>query len=134
VDNSPVSWAPRPALVAIGWLGAVLAPATAFLYEDRMGALLLGVATIVLIALSTHGTLVRPRLLADHRGIRIRTARGSLDFTWPETHIRLRTGKRLGRDSTTLEISAGDRLFIFGWLELGTDPHEVLDILITLRG
>jgi hypothetical protein len=134
VDNSPVSWGPRPALVAVGWLGAVVALAAAFLYEDRMGAVLLGVAAVVLIALSAHGMLVRPRLLADDRGIRIRTARGSLDFAWPDTDIQVRTSKRMGRDSTTLEISAGEQLFVFGRLELGADPRDVQDTLTALRG
>jgi hypothetical protein len=134
VDNSPVSWGPQPALVVVGWLGAALALAATFLYEDRVGAVLLGLAAVALIALSAHGMLVRPRLLADDRGIRIRTARGSLDFSWPEADTRLRTSQRMGRNSTTLEISAGDHLFVFGWLELGTDPQNVQDVLTALRG
>ena len=54
-------------------------------------------------------------------------------LTWPETRTQLRTTKRLARDTATLEISSGDQLFVFGWLELGTDPRDVLDVLSSLR-
>jgi hypothetical protein len=133
VDNSSVSWAPRPALVVTGWLAALLALVGAFTYDDRLGAVLFGVATILLVLLSAHGMLVRPRLAADAGGVHIRTARGQVDLGWPETHATLRTTQRLGRDSPTLEIAAGDRLFVFGRLELGTDPRDVLDALTTLQ-
>jgi hypothetical protein len=133
VDNSLVRWAPRPALVVIGWLAAVLALVGAFTYDDRLGAVLFGVAAIVLVVLSAHGMLVRPRLSADTSGVRIRTARGQIDLSWPETHATLRTTQRLGRDSTTLEISSGERLFVFGRIELGADPRDVLDALTALQ-
>ncbi|WAL65570.1 PH domain-containing protein [Amycolatopsis cynarae] len=134
MDNYTAHWAPQPALVALGWLAAAAALAGAVLYADPRGALLLGVAAMVLLALSVHGSVVRPRLAADPRGVRVRTAHGAHEFTWPETRTTLRTAKRLGRDSTTLEISAGDHLFVFGRLELGADPREVLDALANLRG
>ncbi|GAA5158098.1 PH domain-containing protein [Amycolatopsis dongchuanensis] len=132
MDN-PSSWAPRPALVAVALLGALVALAGAVFSPDRMGAVLFGVAAVVLAALSAHGLFVRPRLAADDRGVRIRTTGGVHEFSWPETHTRLRSTRRLGRDSTTLEISVGEQLFVFGWLELGTDPRDVLDVLGALR-
>ncbi|TNC27301.1 PH domain-containing protein [Amycolatopsis alkalitolerans] len=133
MDNSSASWAPRPALVAVGLLGALVALAGAFLYGQKAGAVLFGVAAVVLAALSAHGLLVRPRLAADVEGLRIRTMRGEHRFSWPEAHTSLRSTKRLGRESKTLEISAGDELFVFGWLELGADPIDVLDVLSALR-
>ncbi|TVT11944.1 PH domain-containing protein [Amycolatopsis bartoniae] len=98
-----------------------------------MGDVLFAVAAVVLAALSAHGLLVRPRLAADAAGVRIRTAGGVREFGWQEASAELRSTRRLGRDSTTLEISAGEQLFVFGWLELGADPRDVLDALTALR-
>lgn len=133
MDNSSASWAPRPALVAVGCFGALVALAGAFLYDDKLGAVLFGIAAVVLIAFSAHGMLVRPRLAADPAGLRVRTMYGVHEFSWPEAHTALRSTKRLGRDSSTLEVSAGEQLFVFGWLELGEDPRDVLDALSALR-
>jgi hypothetical protein len=133
VDNYSASWAPRPALVAVGLLGALVALAGAFLYDDKLGAVFFGVATVVLAALSAHGLLVRPRLAANAEGLRVRTMHGEQRFSWPEAHTSLRRSKRLGRDSQTLEISVGEQLFVFGWLELGADPVDVLEVLGALR-
>ncbi|ROS41036.1 PH (Pleckstrin Homology) domain-containing protein [Amycolatopsis thermoflava] len=103
------------------------------LASDRMGTVFFAVAAIALTALSLHGLLVRPRLTADPRGLRIRTTTGKHDLHWPEVTARVRTTRRFGRDSATLEIEAGDQLFVFGWLELGTDPRDVLDALTALQ-
>ena len=133
MDNSVVSWAPRPVLVAIGWFGAAVAAVAAFVSAERTGAVLFGVAAFALVLLSGHGMLVRPRLSADAIGLRVRTLRGTYELRWPDTLTLLRSTKRLGRDSRTLEISSGDHLFVFGWIELGADPADVLDELNRLR-
>jgi hypothetical protein len=132
VGNS-ASWAPRPALIVVGWVGVVLALAGVVGYHDRRGQLLFGIAALVLAAAATHGTLLRPRLTADRDGLRIRRIGGQIRLAWPATRTRLRTARRLGRDTATLEIESGEQLFVFGWLELGTDPREVLDVLSCLR-
>lgn len=133
MDNYSASWAPRPALVAVGCLGALIALAAVFLYADNLGRVLFGVAAVILAALSAHGMLLRPRLAADASGVRIRTMHGVQEFGWPDAHTVLRSSKRLGRDSKTLEISTDEQLFVFGWVELGADPHDVLDELRALR-
>lgn len=132
MDNS-ASWAPRPALIVVGWLGTALALGAVVGYPDHRGQLLFGVAAVVLAIASAHGMLIRPRLAADRHGIRIRRTRGQVRLAWPDTRTKLRTTKRLGRDSATLEIESGDQLFVFGWLELGEDPRDVLDVLSALR-
>ncbi|GLY67591.1 PH domain-containing protein [Amycolatopsis taiwanensis] len=132
MDNS-ASWAPRPALIIVGWLGTAFALAGVFSYPEHRGQVLFGVAAFALAAASAHGTLFRPRLAADRQGIRIRRTLGQVRLAWPETRTRLTTTRRLGRDSVTLEIESGDQLFVFGWLELGADPREVLDVLSALR-
>ncbi|NIH86251.1 PH domain-containing protein [Amycolatopsis granulosa] len=107
--------------------------AGAILTTDRAGTVFFAVAAIALTALSLHGLLVRPRLTADPRGVRIRTATGKHDLHWPEVTTRVRTTRRLGRTTETLEIESGEQLFVFGWLELGADPRDVLDTLTALR-
>jgi hypothetical protein len=135
VDNSQSSprWAPAPALIALGWLATASALAAVFFVPDPRGRVIFAVAALFLAALSAHGTLLRPRLAADDQGVHLRTLHGRLDLPWTETRTRLRTTRRLGRDAETLEIEADDHLFIFGRLELGTDPRDVLDVLRALR-
>jgi PH (Pleckstrin Homology) domain-containing protein len=132
VDNS-ASWAPRLALVVLGWVGVGLALAGAIGYQDQRGKLLFGIAALALALLAAHGTIVRPRLVAGRDGLRIRRLGREIRLDWSQARTRLRSTRRLGRDTATLEIEAGEQLFVFGWLELGTDPREVLDVLSTLR-
>ncbi|HVV09139.1 PH domain-containing protein [Amycolatopsis sp.] len=117
----------------MGWLAAAIALAATLLYEDRLGDVLFGIATVVLVLLSLHGMLIRPRLMADAQGVRVRTLSGAHELPWAEAHLSLRKTRRLARDSTTLEISAGERLYVFGWLELGADPRDVHDELARLQ-
>jgi hypothetical protein len=136
VDNHPTSWAPRQALVVSAWavtalllIGAVADALTG----DRGGLVLFGLAAIAVGAFAAHATLVRPRLTADAEGLVTRTLGGTRRLPWVQTRTRLRTTRRLGRDGVTLEIEHEDELYVFGWLELGEDPRDVLDVLSTLR-
>lgn len=135
MDNSSASprWAPARALIVLGWFATASALAAVFFTSDPRGRVLFGVAALFLAAISAHGTLVRPRLTADDQGLDVRTLHGRVHLTWTETRTRLRTTRRLGRDAETLEIEAGEWLFIFGRLELGADPRDVLDVLRALR-
>ena len=136
MDNYPTSWAPRRAVVVSAWsvtallLVAVVADAVA---DDRRGAVLFGVGVLLAGALATHSTLVRPRLLADAEGLTARTMGGKHRLPWGETRTRLRSARRLGRDSVALEVEHGDELYVFGWWDLGEDPRDVLDVLSALR-
>lgn len=135
MDNSGSTWAPRAGLVAAGWvLAAAAAASTAYVATsgDRPGTVLLGVATLALVAAAAHGSLVRPRLAADTWGLRTRTLGGSRRLDWAEVHLRLRTVRRLGREVTVLELESDD-LVVLGWIELGADPRDVYDELLTLR-
>lgn len=136
MDNSSASWAPRPVLLVLGWLVAAAVAAGAVLSasaDDKAGALLLGVAALGVGAFTAHGSLIRPRLAADVTGIRARTMAGTVELSWPETRLRLRTTRRLGRDGVTLEVDSADHLLVLGRLELGEDPRDVLEALGTLR-
>jgi hypothetical protein len=137
VDNYPTSWAPQRGLVVVAWLVTVLLLVGAVLdgvYGDGKGALLMGVATVALGAFAVHWTVVRPRLAADAQGIVARTLGGTHRLPWSGTSTHLRTTRRLGRDGVTLELEHDDQLFIFGRIDLGEDPRDVLDALTALRG
>jgi hypothetical protein len=136
VDNFAAHWAPRPALITVGWVLAVGAAAGCVANlgsGDRAGELLLGIAALALLTLSAYGTFVRPRLAADGEGVEVRTAGGRRRLAWSGMRVRLRTTKRLGRESSTVELETDDQLLVFGWLELGTDPRDVFDVLSALR-
>ncbi|MFI5583406.1 PH domain-containing protein [Amycolatopsis sp. NPDC051758] len=136
MDNYPTSWAPRQAVVVSAWavtallLIGVVADA---LTGDRGGLVLFALAAVAVGAFATHATLVRPRLAADTDGLVTRTLSGTQRLPWAQTRTRLRTTRRMGRDGVTLEIEHDDQLYVFGWLDLGEDPREVLDVLSTLR-
>ncbi|VVJ23521.1 Uncharacterised protein [Amycolatopsis camponoti] len=100
---------------------------------DRGGLVLFALATLAAGAFAAHSTLVRPRLAADAEGLVARTLSGAHRLPWAQTRTRLRTTRRLGRDGVTLEIEHEDELYVFGWLDLGEDPRDVLDVLSTLR-
>jgi hypothetical protein len=136
VDNYPTSWAPRPALVVSAWavtalllIGVVADAVTG----DRGGLVLFALAALAVGAFAAHASLVRPRLAADTEGLVARTLSGTHRLPWAQTRTRLRTTRRLGRDGVTLEIEQDDQLYVFGWLDLGEDPRDVLDVLSTLR-
>lgn len=142
MDNSPTEqarqtqWAPKPALVGLGWAVTLLVAVGAVLdgfSGDHGGIVLFALATVAVGAFTLHATFVRPRLAADVTGISARTLSGTIKLDWPSARVRLRTTRRLGRDGITLEVEAEDVLLVFGRLELGEDPHDVLDVLSALR-
>jgi hypothetical protein len=100
---------------------------------DRGGLVLFALAAVAVGAFAAHATLVRPRLAADAEGLLARTLSGTHRLPWAQTRTRLRTTRRMGRDGVTLEIEHDDQLYVFGWLDLGEDPRDVLDVLSTLR-
>lgn len=136
MDNYPTSWAPRQAVVVSAWavtallLAGVVADA---LTGDRGGLVLFALAAVAVGAYAGHATVVRPRLAAGPEGLVARTLGGTHRLPWAQTRTRLRTTRRMGRDGVTLEVEHEDELYVFGWLDLGEDPRDVLDVLSTLR-
>src|SRR5215217_6551591 len=133
------NWAPRSSLVAMGWVLSIvfggLTVWSAF-FRNSMGSpgvLLLGIAACALIALSIHGTVVRPRLSANSQGIQLRSLGTRRDFSWEQIRWEIRTTRRLARDVTVLELEHGNEIFVYGWLELGEDPRDVFQALATLK-
>lgn len=136
MDNYPTSWAPRQAVVVSAWVVTALLLAgvvTDALTGDRGGLVLFALAAVAVGAFAAHATLVRPRLAADAEGLVARTLGGTHRLPWAQTRTRLRTTRRMGRDGVTLEVEHDEQLYVFGWLDLGEDPRDVLDVLSTLR-
>lgn len=136
MDNYPTSWAPRQAVVVSAWAVTALllaAVVTDAVTGDHGGLVLFALAALAVGAFAAHSTLLRPRLAAGTEGLVARTLSGTHRLPWARTRTRLRTTRRLGRDGVTLEVEHDDQLYVFGWLDLGEDPRDVLDVLSTLR-
>ncbi|WIX80691.1 PH domain-containing protein [Amycolatopsis carbonis] len=120
----------------MAWLVTALLLAGAVLdglFGDGKGAVLMGLATVAIGAFAAHWSVVRPRLSVDAEGLVTRTLGGSHRLPWARTSIQLRTTRRLGRDGVTLELEHDDELYIFGRIDLGEDPRDVMDALTALR-
>ena len=131
------TWAPRPAIVVLAWALAAAAGSWAAFTDDAPGRVLLGVAALLLAAAGVFTLVARPRLAADHDGITVRGLTGTRSWTWAEVNVRLVRTRRLGRETATLEVDAENAeppaLVVFGRLDLGADPEDVVDALLELR-
>lgn len=140
VEPPKAAWGPKPAVLTVGALVSALSCALSVYFAltgDNRGAVLLGIVAALFTTATAHATLLRPRLAASTDGIAVRTMSGRRTVPWLELDARLMRGKRLGRDTLTLELDvAGEHpaLFVFGELELGTDPRDVQEELERLRG
>ncbi|TCO64643.1 PH domain-containing protein [Actinocrispum wychmicini] len=128
-----LSWSPPALLVSIGWLAAVGAVVFAVVTSDRAGQVLLGVAALVLLLLTLHGTIARPRLAADSNGLTVRGLTRRQQWTWAEVNVRVVRTRRLGRQVSTLELDFDDTLLVLGWIDLGVAPEDVAEALRELR-
>jgi hypothetical protein len=120
-------------MVAMAWVLAAGAGAWTFLVDDAPGRILLGVAAIVLAVAGLFGTVARPRLAVDAGGITVRGLAGRRHWPWADVTVRLVHTRRLGRDMPTVELDADPDLIVLGWLDLGTDPADVIDAIRALR-
>jgi hypothetical protein len=96
------------------------------------------VTLLVIVVCTAYGTRARPRLSASGDGIEIRGLGRPRRHPWADViEMRMLHTPGLARRSRTLEITAGhgpdERLYIFGRLDLGTDPQDVLDALTAVR-
>lgn len=124
-DPQPNCWAPAKGLVACGWVLAAAAAVWLALVDSPPDRLFVAVLLIALVAVSAHGSFVRPRLAADSCGLTVRTLAGRKHFDWPQVTVRVREHRRLGRTNAGLELDADQQLIVLGTLDLGTDPYEV---------
>lgn len=134
--SSTRAWAPALGLVIVGWAAAAGAVCWAVLTTDPMDRLVAVVAAVVLVGLSGHATVVRPRLAADHDGITLRTLGGTRHLRWDQFRHRVIRTRRLGVSVSNLEFDAFEPvedLVVLTRLDLDADPEDVDAELSTLR-
>lgn len=126
-----MQWSPQSGEVsATAVAGGTLALAAALV--DPVGRVLVGGAAALLLALAAQGALLRPRLRADAAGVTARRAGSATTIGWPALRARVRTQRRWGLRSRTLEledVTDDAVLVVLGRRELGTDPQDVADAL-----
>lgn len=137
------AWSPSAWLVGWGWAGAVAAAAwcTSLVVTDAdpAGLLIAGVAAVGLALGALFGTRARPRLRADEDGLTVAGLLGSRHHPWPLVRdIRVLRVRRLGLSSALLEVDTvdldgGERLLVFGRLDLADDPEDVAVALDLVR-
>jgi hypothetical protein len=136
-------WSPALGLVILGWLGALCAAAWCVLlwttHADPAGRLLAGIAAAGLLVAALFGTRARPRLRADADGLTVGGLLRTRHYPWPLVRdIRVIRVRRLGLRNSLLEIdtvspTGGERLLVFGRLDLAEDPQDVAPQLLALR-
>ncbi|HVK20327.1 MAG TPA: PH domain-containing protein [Actinokineospora sp.] len=131
------TWAPKPAVIGVAWALSASAALYAVVLDDVRGVILLGIAALTLGLAALFGTVARPRLAADNTGLTVRSLTSTRRWTWGEVNVRVARTRRLGRESTVLEIDADNAehpaLVVLGELDLGADPRDVADALLRLR-
>jgi len=137
------TWSPAPALVGAAWVGVVVATAWCVLLTtsdaDPAGRLLAGCAALGLLVAALFGTRARPRLRVDADGITVGGFLRARHHPWPLVQgVRVLPVRRFGRDSSLLEVDTvtadgGERLLVFGRLDLGADPEDVVPELLARR-
>jgi hypothetical protein len=136
------AWSPPTALVGLGWAGTAVAAVWAALLigsGDVPGLLLAALATAGLALAAAYGTHARPRLSAGDSGVTVGNLAGTRHIPWSQVRdVQARAVRRLGRDSTMLELDVVDadgteRLLVFGRLDLGDDPVDVAETIRATR-
>lgn len=129
--------------MALAWVGAVAAGAwcavLAVTHADPAGQLVAAVLAIGLLVGSVWGTRARPRLAVGPEGM---TVRGGLSrvrtHAWADVaDVRVLETRRFGRVVATLAVDVhdvdGERLLVFGRLDLGADPVDVAATVMAAR-
>lgn len=120
-------WSTRPAETAAAAAVAVVL-GTALLVLDLPGRLLVGAAVVLLVAVVVRDLLLRPRLVVDDGSVAVRGLGGTTVIPRERLRARVRTSRRLGMRSTSLELedTADDAvLLVLGRRDLGADPERV---------
>ena len=124
-----VRYQPDVRLTAGCGAGAVVA-AGAAVVADSAGRLLFVLAALALLGYVATDVSFRPRLEVDADGLRVRSPWGSADLAWADIqHVRADVRHRLGLRSVTLEIDAGEQLFLLTRRALGAEPEDVAGVV-----
>jgi hypothetical protein len=127
-----VQWSPKPLRTAGTAVGAlVLGVAALAVVADWPGRILLGIAALGLAVDAVHDLVARPRLSAGPDGVVVRTWGGPRRLPWDRLRARVRTTRRLGVLTRTLEIDVDPAvdddgvLLVLGRRDLGAPVEEV---------
>jgi hypothetical protein len=127
-----VQWSPAPLRTALVAAAAVvLALAAAFVVPDLPGRILVGLAALGAAVDAARDVVVRPRLAAGPEGVAVRTWGAPQRLAWPGLRARVRTTRRLGVLTRTLEIDVDPAvdedgvLVVLGRRDLGAPVEEV---------
>jgi hypothetical protein len=136
--DGQLTYAVRPAVVALFALGAVAALAAVAAIPDRPGRFLFAVAAAGFAAEAVRSALLRPTLTADAGGIDVASGLGRATYPWSAVAavdaLRPPTGGgRLRRRADALEIDLGDRLVLVPAYRLGRAAAAVAGELDSLR-
>jgi hypothetical protein len=133
------AWSAPTGLVIMAWVLAAATLGYTVFSGDPLGRLVTGVATVGLVLFALFGTVARPRLAADADGIEIRRLLGTRRLPWGSVRISVSSTRRLGRTVSLLELDTGNDedvdggLVVLGWLDLGTEPETVAEVLRAYR-
>jgi hypothetical protein len=124
---APQQWSTRPVETALAGAAAVVLAAAA-VWTDAAGRFLVGAAALLLAAVAARDLLLRPRLRADEEEVVVAGVGGRTVIPRARLRARVRTGRRLGVRTTSLELedAADDGvLVVLGRRDLGADPEQV---------
>ena len=122
-----MQWSTRRGETLAAGAVAVLLGAGALL-ADQLGRVLVGAAALLLLGVVVRDLVLRPRLRADEDQVVVRTLGGTRVIPRERLLSRVRTARRLGLRTTTLELedTADDTvLVVLGRRDLGADPERV---------
>jgi len=112
-------------------LAVVLAVGAVAVMADWPGRILLGTAALGLAVDAVHDLVARPRLSAGPDGVVVRTWVGPRRFAWEGLRTRVRTTRRLGVLTRSLEIDVDPAvdddgaLVVLGRRDVGAPVEEM---------
>jgi hypothetical protein len=136
-------WSPARGLIVCAWLLTAAAVAWCgalwLTGADPAGRVLAGVAAVGAAVAAVFGSRARPRLRVDADGLTVGGLVRSRHHPWPLVKdVRVLRVRRFGRDSSLLEVDTvtaegGERLLVFGRLDLAEDPEDVAPQVRAMR-
>ena len=127
-----MQWSPRRGRTTVVAVAALLLGVAAVAFvDDWPGRILLGIAALGLALDAVHDLVARPRLTAGPDGVVVRTWSGARRLAWEGLRARVRTTRRLGMLTRTLEIDVDPALdddgllIVLGRRDLGAPLEDV---------
>ncbi len=126
-----VQWSPQPLRTVAVAVGGLLLGVAAVLVDDWPGRILLCTAALGLALDAVHDVVARPRLSAGPEGVVVRGWAGRRRLGWAGLRARVRTTRRLGVLTRTLEIDVDPAvdedgaLVVLGRRDVGAPVEEV---------